>query len=294
MSATSPQFPQRYGADDTLGALNEVTAHQVLRAASLVKQGRRYALSRLLESDAPTQLTRFWKNRLELERLMPGHQVGANMLSSVEETISGAMHSGTHMDGLGHIGIGVQAYNGNAYADIVTTDGLTRLGIENVPPVMTRGILLDIARLKNVEMLADNYPITAQDLDAAAALGGVTVEAGDVVLLHTGWGKLWLVDNARYGAGEPGLNLDAAAWCTDRRVSAIGADTWAVEVVPNADEREIFPVHQHCITKYGCYLIENVELTELAADRVYEFCFVVLPLRAKGASASPVSPVAIV
>jgi kynurenine formamidase len=294
MSVTSPNFPQRYGAQDTLGALNEVTPEKVCRAASYVKTGRRYALSRLLESEAPTQLTRFWKNRLELERLIPGHQVGINALSSVEETVSGAMHSGTHLDGLGHIGIGVQAYNGYPYTDIVTTDGLTRLGIEGVPPIMTRGVLLDIARLKNVETLADTYAITAKDLDDASALQGVAVEPGDALLIHTGWGRLWMIDNARYAASEPGINLEGAAWCTDRRVCVIGADTWAVEVVPDENPELLFPVHQHCITRYGCHLLENVDLTELAGDRVYAFCFVLLPLRAKGASASPVSPVAII
>ncbi len=294
MDRISPDFPRRYGADDTIGAFNEVTPDKVRRAAGLVKEGRRYSLARILESDAPTQLTRFWKNRLELERLVPGHQVGANRLSSVEETIMGAMHSGTHIDGLGHIGIGFHAYNGYSYADIVTTDGLTRLGIEGVPPLVTRGVMLDIARLKKVEMLAGDYGVTGRDLEDAAALQQVKVEAGDVLLIHTGWGRLWMIDNRRYVTSEPGINLDGAAWCTDRRVCAIGADTWAVEVVPNENPEMVFPVHQHCITRYGVYLIENVDLRELAADKVYEFCFVVLPLRAKGASASPVSPVAVI
>jgi len=291
---TAASFPRRYGADDVLGALNEVTQEKVRQAAALVRIGRRYALAQLLEDGAPTQMTRYWKHSLGLERVIPGRQVGENHLSFVEETVSGALHSGTHMDGLGHIGVGTLAYNGYPYADIVTSHGLTRLGIETVPPVMTRGVLLDIAALRGRAMLPDTYAITGQDLEEASTRQGVTVEAGDALLLHTGWGALWMRDNARYGATEPGLDLDGASWCTDRRVCLIGADNWAVEVVPAADPARAFVVHQHCLTRYGCYLIENVVTEELAAAKIWTFCFVVLPIRAKGGSGSPVAPAAMV
>lgn len=287
-------FPRRYGPDDTLGALNEVSQAKVKEAASLVREGRRYQLGQVLEESSPTQMSRYWKHSLGLDRVIPGRYLGANSQSYVEETVAGALHSGTHLDGLGHVGIGPYAYNGTQYMDIVTSQGLTQLGVEGVPPIFTRGVLLDVARIRDTSMLDDTYIITDADLEAAAASQGIAVRPGDAVLIHTGWGSLWMVDNERYKSTEPGLGLAAARWCTDRRACLIGVDNWAVEAVPSGSEEILFPVHQHCITLYGCYLLENVKTGELARDRIDEFCFVVLPVRLKGGSASPVAPLAVV
>jgi kynurenine formamidase len=291
---TGIQFPYRYGQEDTLGALNEITPTKVIEAAALIRQGRRYQLGQVLEESSPTQMSRYWKHSLGLDRVIPGRYLGENQQSFVEETVAGALHSGTHLDGLGHVGVGPYAYNGNLYADIVTSQGLTKLGIEGVAPIFTRGVLLDVARAKGVTMLEDTYVITDADLAAAVDAQGVEIRAGDAVLIHTGWGALWMVDNARYKETEPGIGLAAARWCTDRRVCLIGADNWAVESVPADPPELLFPVHQQCIALYGCYLLENVATHELARDRVYEFCFVVLPARFKGGSASPVAPLAVV
>jgi kynurenine formamidase len=126
-----------------------------------------------------------------------------------------------------------------------------------------------------------------------AASAGLTVGAGDIVILHTGWGALWDTDPDRYGTGEPGIDVEAARWLTTRRVAVIGADTWAVEQVPSASADESFPVHQECITRNGVYLLENVRTSELAADLVSEFCCVITPVRLAGASGSMVGPVAV-
>lgn len=286
-------FPHRYGPDDELGAANEITQAKVRQAVALVARGARYQLGQILEDGAPTQMSRYWKSALGLGHILPGSYFGENDQSFVEETVSGALHSGTHLDGLGHIGIGSKTYNGVSYYDIATSDGLSRLGIEGVPPFVTRGVLLDVAAVKDADLLPDTYAVTASDLDAACARQGVEVQPGDALLIHTGWGSLWMKDNDRYARSEPGIDMTAAEWCTQRRVCVIGADNWAVEVVPYPDPALAFPVHQHCIAKYGVYLLENVVTSELVADAVSEFCFVLLPIRVKGASASPVSPLAI-
>ena len=288
------EFPQRYGPDDRLGAMNEITPDKVLAAARLVRHGRRYQLGRVLDDASPAQMWRYWKHSLLVDRLVPERFLGRNRQSFLEESVSGALHSGTHLDSLGHIGIGPHTYNGYRYSDIVSASGLTMLGIDEVPPVFTRGVLLDVAAYKGVAQLPDTYAISAADLDGAAGRQQVEVQAGDVLLVHTGWGGLWGVDNARYRETEPGLGLEAAAWCTDRRAAVVGADNWAVEVVPGESADLLFPVHQHCISLYGCYLLENVDTSELARDGVHEFCCVILPARLKGASASIVAPVAVV
>jgi kynurenine formamidase len=287
-------FPQRYGAEDTLGAINEIGEPQVRAAAELIRSGRRYGLGQILDSASPARMWRYWRHALVLDRVIPGRFRGPNGQSFLEEAVSGALHSGTHLDGLAHVGIREHAYNGIPYERIVGPDGLSELGIEALPPVVTRGVLLDVAALRGVEMLGESEPIEAADLEGAAAAAGVEVRAGDVVIVHTGWGALWDADPGRYATTEPGLAIEAAQWCTDRRVAIVGADTWGVEVVPGRPPDVLFPVHQHCLARYGCYLLENVRTEELARDGVTEFCCVIAPLRLRGASASMVNPVAVV
>ncbi|HKE81913.1 MAG TPA: cyclase family protein [Solirubrobacteraceae bacterium] len=287
-------FPQRYGPDDTLGAANEIKPETVRAAAGLIRQGRRYGLAQVLDEGSPAQMWRYWKHALLTDGALPGRELGANRLAFLEEAVSGATHSGTHLDGLAHIGIAEHAYNGHRYAEVVSATGVDRLGIESVPPIVTRGVLLDVAGLEGRDMLGPTVAITDEHLEAAAARQDIEVGAGDVVLVHTGWGALWGVDDAAYAAGEPGIGLSAARWCTDRRVAVIGADNWAVEAVGAERDDLVFPVHQHCIAQYGCYLLENVRTDELVRDRVHEFFCAILPARLRGATASIVQPVAIV
>lgn len=287
-------FPQRYGADDTLGAVNEITPEKVREAVALVKEGRTFGLAQILDEHSPAQMWRYWKHSLLLDRVLPGRWFGSNDQSFLEESVAGALHSGTHLDGLAHIGIGEHTYNGHRYVDVVDAKGLTKLGMEHVPPIVTRGVLLDVAAVEGVAMLDDRQTITPDQLERAAAAQGIEPTAGDVLLIHTGWSALWGEDDERYKATEPGIGLAAARWCTDRRVAVIGADNWAVEVVPGERDDLAFPVHQHCIAQYGCYLLENVVTAELAREGIREFLCAILPARLRGASASIVTPVAVI
>jgi kynurenine formamidase len=292
--AVGDDATRRYGPDDTIGAANEITAAKVAAAAALVRRGKTYQLAQVLESSSPAQMWRYWKQSLLTDRVVPGRFLGSNEQTFIEESVAGALHSGTHMDGLAHIGVGSRTYNGLHYADIIAADGLTKLGIESVPPIFTRGVLLDIPRARQATALGPEDPVGAADLTAAMAAQEVTVGPGDIVLIHTGWGRLWGTDNKRYAASEPGIDMSGAELLTSRRVTMVGADNWAVEVVTAEPGTVMFPVHQHCLTRFGCYLLENVRTEELAADGVWEFCCVVLPNRLKGASASMVSPVGLV
>jgi kynurenine formamidase len=284
----------RYPDGDRIGAANEIAPGGVVRAAGLVTRGRRYALGQVLGPSSPHQMWRYWKHTLLTDRTLPGRGFGTNQQTFVEESVSGALHSGTHLDGLGHIGIGEYAYGGRPWREIVGAEGLSELGVEHVPPLVTRGVLLDVAAVHGVPVLGGEQPVTAADLDAAQEAAGVRVGAGDIVVVHTGWGAHWDTDGARYARSEPGLDLSGARWCVERRVTVIGADNWAVEQVPARPAAEAFPVHQETITRNGVYLLENVRTAELAADGVREFLCVIAPLRLQGASGSMVNPVAVV
>jgi kynurenine formamidase len=184
-------------------------------------------------------------------------------------------------------------YNCFSVDDIATRTGFTKLGIQNVGAVVTRGVLLDVAAFKGVDMLPDTYEIGVQDLQQTLAKQGLTLQPGDAVIIHTGWGKLWERDNARYSRGNPGVGIPAAEWLARQSPVLIGADTPPVEVSPNPDPRLSLPVHQIMLVVHGIHTLENLKLDELAAKRAYEFAFIVQPLKIEGATGSTVAPIAI-
>jgi kynurenine formamidase len=221
--------------------------------------------------------------------------MGSNRLMYHDEVVSGELGQvGTQFDGLGHIGIGDLFYNGHNRNDFSKAEGLTVLGVENVGAIATRGVLVDVAAFKGVPQLAGGYEITLADLQGALARQGTpAIRAGDVVLFHTGWGALWLTDNAKFAAGAPGIGLAAAQYLVDREVVLVGSDTWATEVIPNPNPELQFPVHQLFIPRNGIYIFENLATEELARAGAYEFAFFFAPLKLKGATGSPGNPIAI-
>lgn len=182
-------------------------------------------------------------------------------------------------------------YNCHKFSDIATRKGYTKLGIENVGTLMSRGVLLDVAALKNVGMLDADYIITERDLREALAKQGLQLQRGDAVIIHTGWGKLRGSDNVRYGANSPGIGAAAGAWLAAQEPMLIGADTCCVEARQPAIRH--LPVHSMMLIQHGIYLLENLALAELAADGVHEFAFIIQPLKLKGATGSAVAPAAI-
>ena len=231
-----------------------------------------------------------WRNAIRRRRALGiTNDAGVNV-----ERIEMTTHVGTHIDALGHVSSGELLYNNIPAAEVMTDWGLTRLGIDRAPPMITRGLLLDLAGLDGGPYLEPGRVVTPTELQHAAEAAGLAIEPGDIVLIRTGWGRWFDVDNARYTAGEPGIDTPAARWLTAQGVVAIGADTMALEVLPNPDHTKALPVHQHCLAEAGVHIIENLALEELAAARVYRFCLVVLPPKIRGATGAPVRPVAIV
>ena len=286
----SKWYPSKWGADDQRGAANLLTAANVLEAVSLIKEGKVYQLGRVYEAGMPLFGTRHYS----LQIPQTSGPLGENKITWHEEIVSGELGQiGTQFDGLGHVGIGDLYYNGFNRHDIAKASGLTKLGVEHADVFVTRGVLIDVAAYKGVEHLADGYEITAADLEGALKQQGVKIKAGDVVLIHTGWGKFWLTNNERYNATEPGIGLEAGQYLVDHQIVMTCADSWGIEVVPNPDESLAFPVHQLLLVKNGMYNLENIVTEELAADKAYEFAFIFTPLRLKGATGSPGNPIAI-
>ncbi len=183
-------------------------------------------------------------------------------------------------------------YNGFKRSEFGKAYGLEKLGVEHVGVFFTRGVLIDMAGFRGVARMKIGDVITAQDLEGALKKQGTDVREGDVVLLRTGHGQLWMRNNELFNKGEPGLGMAAARWLAARKIVLVGSDTWATEVVPPEDKDRPFVVHQLLLVRHGIYNLENLDLEELARDRVYEFAFVFAPLRLKGASGSPGNPIA--
>jgi kynurenine formamidase len=283
-------YPSPWGPADQRGAANRITPQKVLEAKGLITRGTVYQLGHVYESTMPLFGTRHFS--LKIPQTF-GPQ-GSNNLRFHDEVVSGELGQvGTQFDGLGHLGIGDLFYNGNNRADFSRPDGLEKLGIENVGPIVTRGVLVDVAAFKGVARLESTYEITLADLRGALERQRMEVRSGDVVIVHTGWSSLWKVDNAAFGATSPGIGLEAGRWLVEREVVIVGSDTWSTEVVPNPDSSLAFPVHQLLIPRNGIYIFENLLTEELARDRVYEFAFFFAPLKLKGASGSPANPLAI-
>jgi kynurenine formamidase len=283
-------WPSRYGAGDQAGTLNEVTAAAVRRGVALVRQGRVFDLAHVLDEHIPAFPGRTFRQHLTA----PEGLDTANDVHWVVEYVNAPSQIGTHMDGLNHLHIGERAYNGNRLADITEDYGTSRLGIETLPQVVTRGVLLDIAALRGVDHLGPGEVITPADAEAALQRQQLAVTPGDAVLFHTGWGRHWGVDNDAYVAGEPGPGMALGHWLVDHRVALTGCDTWSFGPVPPEDPDRPFVVPQTLNAQHGLVVLENLRLAEVAGARVGEFMFVVSHAKLRGATGAWVAPLAVI
>ena len=280
----------RWGAEDERGALNHIGSEQVTSAAGLVRSGQVLSLAQPLSPRTPVPAHRAGVQHF-MGRDGGDYAAGARQpggFQFAEDTVVLPLHIGTHIDALCHAWYGDALYNGFPGSGTRSTTGATRCGIDKMGPIAGRGVLLDIAALRG-KCLADGESIGAADLEQAAARAGVRVGKGDIVLIRTGWAE-------RGGPisfdAEPGLNLEAALWLAEREIAVLGADNYAVEVLP-FPAGSVFPVHQRLIRDFGVPLLEGLVLGGLAATGRAEFFFAASPLPVAGGTGSPISPMAV-
>src|SRR6201981_365240 len=249
--------PSPFGPDDQTGATNRVTPAVTKAAAAEIQTGVVTSMANNLVDGIPLFGTRFSKTILTSFAVTPGAEYGNNKLSYMEDTYLSQSHVGTHIDGLGHIGIQDCYYNQTPMGKYVTQNYLKRLGLEHIKTFATRGVIIDAVKVfqaagklkantacKNPGLGAAPL-ITEADIQAGLKTYDVSLREGDAVFLHTGWGDLFNqfpAQNALYNKSEPGLSKSAGQWLVDQKVVAVGADTWAVEVIPSEDTSEAFPV----------------------------------------------------
>jgi kynurenine formamidase len=284
----------KFGPNDELGNLNHVTPDKTLAASKLVTRGKAYRLGIETNKDTPA----FPPRTFSITILQPGQTAGGSLgptkTTYNDDIITGWVGIGSQLDGLGHIGIDSLYYNCNKAAEFAMTDGLKKLGIEKVPAIATRGVLLDMAGYFNTDIVKEGTAFNRAEIEGAMKRQGIkSIEKGDVVLFYTGWTKLIGKDNKRYGSVEPGLGVGGAKYLASLGVAMVGADTWGLEVIPFEKDTGVFEVHQVLLPLNGIYILENMNTEEMVKDQAWEFFFTLGPARITGAVQAIINPIAI-
>lgn len=299
-----PWYPSRWGADDQRGNGNLMTPAKVIEATRLIKTGEIVSLGMPVEATMPLAPGRMFAMR------MPGGPTGgpyggrSRTIWNDEYITTELGQVGTHMDALGHLGsmfgepgdaTNMRFYNGTRLSEMWGPYGLKRLGIEKAPPFFTRGILFDVQGLKG-RVLDIGEEIKLADLMSCLDRQGLadsTITPGDAVFVRTGHGTRWHTETATFYDGAPGIGLDCARWFADKQVAVVGADNFAIEVVPPVDPEVFHPCHQHLIIRNGIYLHEGMTFEGLVERQTYVFAYVFAPIKMVGATGSPGNPIAV-
>jgi kynurenine formamidase len=286
--------PSPWGADDQIGAANRVSPERTVAAAKLVKKGISHPLGIVIEPGMPAYPPRY----TQLQVVQPNQQFNADLgvgweASSNDDVLQMWLGTGPQLDGLGHMGEAGEFYNCNQGKDFSIITGLTKLDISGIPPMVGRGIMIDIAKQMGVDSLQAGQPITSDDIKAAMKSQGVSVSEGDVVLLHTGYTDATLKQNPSLWAGSiPGITNEASVFLAGLKPMAVGADTWGLGAVPPRAGDKIFYDHVVLLKQHGIYILETMNTGRLADEGVHEFMFVLGQARLKGAVQMIINPVA--
>ena len=284
-----------WGPDDEIGTLNMMTDASRFDVLRQVTGGKVYDLGVDLFVGMPLCCTPFGDPSFQIWMThTPARDSASELLSYSGDAVSMYTHSGTHLDTLNHFGLHGKIWNQVSADDALGVRGWTKSGADKYPPIVARGVLIDVAGSKNVAHLPTSYAITVADLQAALRKQGTTLRPGDVVLTRTGLMTLW-PDVANYRlSDQAGLSLEAAHWLVDKqKAMLLGADNFGVESFPSKDPENFVPVHTFLFAERGVSILEAMWLEDLAKDQVYEFLFIASPLKMRGATASPLRPLAI-
>lgn len=290
-TAKEEWYPSRFGPDDRLGAMNNLSPEKTAEAAKLITTGKTYALGQVTGKKTPAYGPRTFSMTILQLSDGSGTPLGENKAVGNDDLVNTYIGIGSQIDGLGHMGIDHRYYNGVPVSEFVTTAGLTQFGTHALPPVATRGVLLDMTRQFG-DPVAPGTAFNKAEIDAAAKAAGVTIGEGDIVLFHTGTMKSQ-EGSTELSPVEPGLGVGGAQYLADLGVVAVGADTWALEVIPFENEARPFDVHLTLLAKNGVYILENMVTHELAEDGVSEFFFTLGAPRLEGSVQAIINPVAI-
>ncbi len=225
-----------------------------------------------------------------------GDAIRADGGSAANDLLVTGTHVGTHVDALGHVSHCGQLHGDLSAEDIQRSGRLSELGVEEIEPMLGRGVLLDVASALGLESCDGGYEITVADLEATVASQATDIRPGDVVLIRSGWGRWWNTDVDFLGAdtGVPGVGEAGARWLASLDLRAVGADSIAFECLKAGAGHALLPAHRVLLVEAGVNIIETLTLEQLAADGCHEFLFVMTPLHLVGATGSPVRPLAVV
>ncbi|MCL4332034.1 MAG: cyclase family protein [Candidatus Thermoplasmatota archaeon] len=285
--------------DDELGSLNYIDKGKIKKAGTLLKEGKVYRLSHVMSDEMPYRMSHgpfFYTTTFrpvdyhEPFRPASGNEFGANI-----GRLEMSDHSGTHLDSLNHISRGGRFYNGVDAIGGNGPKGTIRLGIESTPAIVTRGILFNGCKARGVDLI-ESGPIEAKEVDNYFRDMNINVEPGDALLIYTGVSRLWDQKERfmEFYNRCSGIGMDLAKWIVKNRISVAGVDTPSSEVIPSEIPGHILPVHQYLLADNGVRLIDNMDLADVSASSLREFMFVCSPIPIRGATASPVSPLALI
>ena len=292
-----------WGPADEIGRLNVMTDASRLAVLSQIGSGRVYDLGVEYFIGMPSWYAigdpryQYWLTHTPRGTAIDDPlQVGEEQNEHVSYTgdaVSMYTHMGTHIDALNHFGLGGRIWNGFSADQHLGDRGWTRSGAETIPPIIARGVLIDVAALKGVEVLPPDYRITAADLRDALHKQRVEMQPGDVALIRTGRMRQ-VNDDQKYMSKPPGLSLGAAKFLVEEKgVISVGADNLSLEAFQGEVDGNWIPVHTYLLAQHGVTIMEVVDLEQLARDRVFEFAFIAASLKFRGASAGPMRPIAI-
>jgi kynurenine formamidase len=287
--------PSKWGKDDEIGAANYVKPDQVLMAAKLIKKGESHPLGIVIDSKTPAYPPR----GLTLQIVQPGQHAGQTIDLGYKASYNDDLAQlwfgiGPQLDGLGHLGEDGVYYNCNNAKDFIEFTGLKKLGTDKMPPLVGRGVLIDMAKHFKMDVLPAGKGFSAAEVEAAMKEQGVEVRQGDVVLFHTGWTDGMLAkDPKAWVSGEPGILPDVAVMLASKNVMAVGADTWGLDVVPAPKGGKLFYGHVTLLKENGIYILETMNTGRLAKEGVKEFMFVLGQARIKGTVQMIINPVAL-
>ncbi|MHB9860934.1 cyclase family protein [Streptomyces sp. YIM S03343] len=289
----------RWGADDELGTLNLITGDVVREAAACVRSGRRVPLALPLKEDGvQTGMIPGRVNPLHVMVQVNQEIFGPGTVACSDDAVTMGLQAGTHWDALSHVSHSGRLYNGRPADTITAHGGAAHGGIDKVGPIVSRGVLLDVARARGVDRLDGGHAVTPEDLDAAEELAGVRVRSGDVVLVRTGQVQVYLAgDKHAYGYPSPGLSVRTPEWFHARDVAAVANDTLTFEIFPPELDDLWLPVHALDLVEMGMLQGQNWNLEELSTAcgelGRYAFLLSAMPEPFTGATGTPVAPVAV-